>query len=196
MPHSHPSGPLPQFRLTASTGTAHEVARHMMPQMELTPPYQGGSVWTLDQRIALVKSWVMGVPIPAIILNDRTTGDWVAATDTNAAEAPVWAVVDGKQRIETTSAWFHGHRAVPAGWFPADHVHTTIEHTGGPYVTYTGLSLAGQRLLANRSMLTVVEARLPSVHAEAELYLLVNGGGTAQTHQDMTRAGEVAKTTS
>lgn len=186
--------PLPDYRLNASNRTAREVARQMMPQMDLNPPYQRGSVWTVDQRIALVKSWVMGVPIPAIIINDRATQGWAREMGSKVYEdnQPVWAVVDGKQRIETAAAWFGGDLAVPASWFPAERVDTTVATDDGRYVTYDGLSLPGQRLLGNSAMLPIVEAKLPSLRAEAELYLLVNGGGTGQTDEDMARAARVA----
>jgi hypothetical protein len=186
--------PLPDYRLNASSRAAREIARSMVSMMDLNPPYQRGSVWTEDQRIALVKSWVMGVPIPAIIINDRATAGWVAEMGSKVYEedAKVWAVVDGKQRIETAIDWFCGDLAVPASWFRTDWIDTTIATEDGLYVTYGGLTAPGQRLLGNHAMLAVVESRLPSIQSEAELYLLVNGGGTGQTELDMARAAEVA----
>lgn len=187
--------PLPDYRLNASNRTARELAGTMASEMDLNPPYQRGSVWTEDQRVALVKSWIMGVPIPAIIINDRATSGWAEQMGESVYEdnAKIWAVVDGKQRIETAIMWFSGDLAVPASWFPADRAETTVDTDDGPYVTYNGLTIRGQRLFGNNAMLAVVESRLPSLTAEAELYLLVNGGGTAQTEDDMARAAQVAK---
>lgn len=188
------SAPLPDYQLNASNRTAREVARQMAPQMDLNPPYQRGSVWTLDQRIALVKSWVMGVPIPAIIINDRANHGWVAEMGHRVYDEnePVWAAVDGKQRIETAIAWFERDLAVPMSWFPKEHVDTAVQTDDGLYVTYRGLSGPGQRIMGNGAMLAIVEAKLPSLRAEAALYLLVNGGGTAQSDEDMLRAARVA----
>ena len=140
--------PLPDYRLSASNKTAREVARNMVPLMDLNPPYQRGTVCR-DQRIALVKSWIMGVPVPAVTLNDRDTPRWAAEMGPLAYsdDARTWAVVDGKQRIETAVAWFAGTLAVPTSWFPADQIVTATGTADGPYVTYPGLSLPGQRRL-------------------------------------------------
>lgn len=159
--------------------------------MTLDAPYQRGLVWTDDQRIALVRSWMMGLPIPVVIINDRTHGAWVR----NVADedlGPAYAVIDGKQRICTAIAWFAGDFAVPASWFPPEHVETTEDTDDGPYVRYTGLNRVGQRFAENRCVLPCAEGRLESVEAEAEVYLLVNGGGTPQTDEDMANAAQVA----
>lgn len=187
--------PLPDYRLSASNRTAREVGTTMLPMMDLDPPYQRGSVWTTDQRMALVKSWIMGVPIPSVILNDRGTAAWTQnqGGDVYSTSLPIWGVVDGKQRIETAAEWFGDKLAVPASWFPADRVDLAHDTDDGPYVSYNGLTLPGQRLMANSSLLPVVTSTLPRLEAEAELYLLVNGGGTAQTPQDMARAARVAR---
>lgn len=187
--------PLPDYRLSASNRTASEIAGTMLEHLELDPPYQRGTVWTEDQRIALVKSWVMGVPVPAVVFNNRDTQAWRnhEGDAVHQGNAPTWAVVDGKQRILTACAWFHGILAVPASWFPDDRVEHAQSTTDGPYVTYEGLTRPGQRFMNNGSMLPVIEAKLPSLRDEAALYLLVNGGGTAQTAGDMQRAARVAQ---
>ncbi len=156
--------------------------------MLLDTPYQRGSVWTLDQNIALICSWLRGLPIPAVIINDRAAAGW----DCEADDFATYAVIDGKQRILTAISWFSSWFAVPASWFPAEHVERTEETADGPYVRYSGLTRSGQLRMENRCVLPCAEARLPSVEAEAEVYLLVNGGGTPQTAQDMAKATEVA----
>lgn len=155
--------------------------------MLLDAPYQRGDVWTLDQRIGLVRSWLMGLPIPAVIINDRSR--WSSASDTLE---PSYAVIDGKQRILTAIAWAVGEFAVPASWFPADRIETTEHTDDGPYVRYTGLNRVGQRFSDNRCVLPCAESRLGSVVEEAAVYLLVNGEGTPQTDADMANAARVA----
>jgi hypothetical protein len=154
--------------------------------MVLDAPYQRPSVWTIAQRQNLVRSWLSGIPVPAVIVNNRWDGPW--GPDRG------YAVVDGKQRLETAVAWFEGELAVPASWFqPADYTETTA--TGdGPYVTYNQLSDARRRLLSNRAQLPMLEAHLDSLRAEAELYDLVNTGGTNQRDEDIDRARAVART--
>jgi len=45
--------------------------------------------------------------------------------------------------------------------------------------------------MANNALLPLIEVKLPDLRAEAELYLLVNGGGIMQTDEDMERAARV-----
>jgi hypothetical protein len=189
------SAPLTDHRLSASNRTAREFVRtmHESGWLILDPPYQRGTVWTDDQRIALVRSWLTGIPVPGVIVNDRTNSAWIArhGRDIHATQ-PFIAVVDGKQRIETAIAWFTGDLAVPASWFVSDDVETTIETDDGPYVTFFGLTLAAQRVLGNRAMLPLIETKVGSIEEEADLYLLVNGGGTPQTDADMANAAQYA----
>lgn len=187
--------PLPEYRLSATNRTASEIAGPMLEHIDLNPPYQRGPVWTEDQQVALVKSWVMGVPVPAVVFNNRDSHEWrVNEGDAvHRGTAPTWAVVDGKQRILTAVAWFSGALAVPASWFPADRVARAKETADGPYVTYPMLTKPGRRFISNRALLPIVEAKLPSLRDEADLYLLLNGGGTAQTERDMDRAARVAQ---
>jgi Protein of unknown function DUF262 len=187
-------GPLPRYLLSGSDWHAREVVRSTMPHMDMTPPYQRGAVWNTAQRRALVKSWLMGVPTGVVILNARGSMDWMAANGEDVYEsgAPLYVVVDGKQRLETAAAWFEGGLTIPARWLFPEWVRETVPTADGPYVAYGGLSLPGTRNVANRCKLTLVVASLPTVQAEAELYLLINGGGTPQTPQDMARAEHVA----
>jgi hypothetical protein len=186
--------PLPEYRLTASNRGAREIARFLAPQTDLNPPYQRGAVWTEDQQIALVKSWVMGVTVPAIILNDRTGRGWrnTEGVDVYQGDNRLWACVDGQQRIRASIAWFMGDLMVPASWFSPENVAYQRDTDDGPYVRYTDLSMPTQRHMGHSAHLPVIECQLPSIKAEAELYLLVNGGGTAQTVADMENAAEVA----
>jgi hypothetical protein len=191
--------PLPSYRLNASNRSASEVAgESMWPQLDLNPPYQRGSVWNHDQRMALVRSWIMGVAIPAVILNNRDNPEWAAAEGSIYGNGhrddflPTWAVVDGKQRIETARLWFESLLAVPASWFVADRVEHTHATSDGPYVTFHELTRPGQLFTMRDWQLAICEPKLPNLTAEAELYLLVNGGGTPQTEADMANAARVA----
>lgn len=161
------SKPIEAYSLQASARSAREIVRIFTdPDSDLSPDYQRGSVWTEDQRISLVRSWLMGVPVPAII--------------------------DGKQRIETAIAWFGGNLAVPASWFPADAIERTEDTNDGTYVRYTGLSRVEQRHQSRRLQLPTVEAQVSTIEEGAALYLLVNGGGTPQTPESMGNAARVA----
>lgn len=185
------SAPLVHQNLQASNRQAREVMRMASEgALDLNPPYQRGSVWTLDQRIGLVRSWLLGIPVPAVIINDRCTSAWRDANGHSPLDTGIgmYACVDGKQRIETAIAWFAGEFAVPASWFDAESVEAAADTADGPYVRYTGLTVVAQRHFANRAMLPTINAQVATQSAEADLYLLVNMGGTAQTEDDLHNA--------
>lgn len=189
------SAPIQRHAMQASNRSAREIARIFSgADGDVSPEYQRGSVWTEDQRIALVRSWLMGVPIPSIVINDRLFSDWPSTK-----EGPVggfaYSAIDGKQRIETAIAWFAGEFAVPASWFsPTDYDPANILETeDGPYISYTGLASHVQRIQGNGFMLPTVEAKVNSLEQEAELYLLLNGAGTPQSDEAMANAQRVAE---
>ncbi|WP_048545646.1 DUF262 domain-containing protein [Nostocoides jenkinsii] len=153
--------------------------------LTLDAPYQRGHVWTGNQRRLLIRSILQGVPIPAVIVNDRSL--WPADDD-----APLCAVIDGKQRIEAVRRFVQNELDVPASWFEPDRVESTIETADGPYVRYGDLSVVGRRFFANRATIPVARGRFATVREEAEIYLLVNGAGTDQSADDLLNAQRVA----
>lgn len=184
--------PLVHRSLSASNRSAREIARQAFEgDLDLFAPYQRPNVWGLTSQMNLVRSWCLGIPVPAVYLNDRGTHAWKIANDGRSpldhGEA-YYAVVDGKQRISTAVGWFFGDLAVPASWFPAESIETTVDTDDGPYVTYAGLSLVAQRHFSNRAMLPTIEANATTVAEEADLYLLVNTSGTAQSEDDLAHA--------
>lgn len=189
--------PLEHTSLNPSARQAREVVRTVADRRTLLdPPYQRGDVWTEDQRVALIESWLRGLPAGVVILADRGTEKWRKANpgrDPYEAGGAFWAVIDGKQRLTTALLWFGGELAVPASWFPTEHVASAEDTEDGPYVRYTGLTVPGQRIFSNRALLMVAETKACATEAdEARFYLLVNGSGTQQTEDDMANAARVA----
>lgn len=160
--------------------------------IDVNPPYQRASVWSLRQRQSLIYSLASGTPIPGVIINDRMAGFTDKETSPYSNPGVLeYGVVDGKQRIETVQMFFDSEFAVPASWFEDKEVETTETTDDGEYVRYDGLTAFGQR---STLMWTLPshEAQLPSIEEEARLFLLVNGGGVAQTDEDTARAAAVA----
>lgn len=188
----------PLSRLGLSAGESRlaiEMARGLSEGAVIVDaPYQRGQTWELAQRQGLVKSWLSEVPIPSIIVNDRCTTKWHAANGTSPLDDGVgmYAVVDGRQRVECAAAWFNSEFGVPASWFEPDCVASTFETPDGPYVTHSHLSNKGQNHMRFHAKLPQATAQFATVEEEAAMYLLVNGGGVAQTDDDMTRAADVA----
>lgn len=179
--------------------TSNRQARWLVKQIEdgdldINPPYQRGAVWTEDQRVALMRSLLSGVPVPTLIVNDRHGQHWTdtATYDRHSGSTPSYAVVDGKQRLLCLKAWFDGELAIPASWIEAEQIDHTEETSDGPYVRSTGLNDLGRRATGERILLPIGEAMAGSVREEAEIYLLVNGGGTPQSEADMDNAYRIA----
>lgn len=179
--------PITHQSLQSFNRSAREIARMTEYGLELAPSYQRGSVWTEEQRINLVRSWLAGVPIPAVTINDRLASGMSGIND------PAYAVIDGKQRIETAIAWFAGELAVPASWFEEDSIAETVATDDGDYVTYNGLTVVAQRHFSNRAQLPTIEVRVKSLEEEAALYVLLEQSGTKQTANDVAKAEAIAR---
>lgn len=72
-------------------------------------PYQRGDVWTTGQRVMLIYSILAGTPVPALIINSRPESMWFAPDGTRR---PIYAVIDGKQRITAVQMFMDGRLAV------------------------------------------------------------------------------------
>jgi hypothetical protein len=181
--------PLERRSLNATNREAIGLAKLVQESdLLLDTPYQRGDVWTPDQRVALVKSWLLGLPIPAMIINDRMTSSWERGRELG----PAYAMIDGKQRMLTAIAWYNSDFAVPASWFLADQIEASEDTEDGPYVRFSGLTIVGQRRFMRMAQLPVCEARVGTEREEAEIYLLVNGAGTPQADSDLERARGIA----
>lgn len=132
----------------------------------LDPPYQRGDVWGPVRRVNLIRSILIGVPIPCVVLNDRLYADW-ADGDVRIA------VVDGRQRITTILRFFDSELAVPGDWFGVD----------APTVVFRDLTPAQQRKFGNKGM-PAAEGRMPNLAAEQEVFELINFGGVPQGASD------------
>lgn len=149
---------------------------------DLSPSYQRGSVWTEEQRVALIESLLRGIPIGAIIYNHR-------GLRRHALGEGLYAIIDGKQRVEAIRAFVDSEFAVPAWWFDEDEV---LSRDGE--ATYTDLTDIGRRRIAVLPM-PGLEAHVQTTEEEAAIYDLVNTGGTAQTDADIANARAVAQGT-
>jgi len=74
-------------------------------------PYQRGAVWTYEQRIMLIFSMLSGTPIPALIVNVRPDDMWF---DQDGTQLPIYAVIDGQQRMTTVQMFMEDALPVPA----------------------------------------------------------------------------------
>lgn len=145
-------------------------------------PYQRGNVWDETRKRNLIKSLLIGLPIGAIILNDRGFQE---------GGGPDLAVIDGKQRIEALRAFTASEFPIPAAWLRPTRIETTtpMDYEGDTIdgIRYNGTDDIFRRNFDNLAI-TGMEARLPNEAAEAETFLLINAGGIAQTEETLQRA--------
>lgn len=183
------SEPVHELRMNISARTWADLV-HQLQSGDATYdlPYQRGAVWTIEQRMMLIYSILSGTPIPALIVNERPQRMWFGPS---GERHPIYAVIDGKQRMMTVKMFMDDVFRVPASWFPAEEVERADDTADGPYVFYSGLTRRTQRFFENKPA-PVAEARLRSVAEEASVYLRVNGSGTPQSDEDIARAATVA----
>lgn len=184
------TAPLVHQTLDSTVRMVRELARLVRDgDTTLDAPYQRGDVWTVRQQRDLIRSWMLGLPVPSIIVNARWRQQGFERVFGSPAE---YAVIDGKQRLTAAVAWFYGDLSVPASWFKPEDVEAAIETDDGPYVTHGGLARHAQLWTANRFVVPVAEASARTVADEAFIFGLINGGGVPQTDADMARAARVA----
>ncbi|MFF1713562.1 DUF262 domain-containing protein [Streptomyces sp. NPDC058268] len=177
--------PLPQLRLgnhRYNVGSVLSMARR--GHLELDPAYQRGSVWGLSRRRNLIRSLLLGLPIGQVTVNNRA-GCRFSAPGYSRRTSPTFAVIDGKQRIETLLAFNNGDFSVPRSWWrPGDVDGQEWEDTSdGPYVRFEHLTDEGEVRFELAAMPTD-EARLESVAEETEVFELINFGGVPQGEAD------------
>lgn len=142
---------------------------HEKGYLRLDPPYQRGDVWGDQRRRNLIRSIVLGVPIPSIIINDRMSARW--------AKDYTLAVIDGKQRITAVLRFMQDDLDVPGEWFGMQ-----------GDVKFSMLSDRSKRGFHNHPM-AFTEGQLGTLEEEQQVFDLVNFGGLSQGEQD-TPTGE------
>lgn len=166
---------LPRASLTV-TNRPIEFLSYYLDHLDTNPPYQRGTVWGLERKRALWFSLLSGIPIPALVVNDRLSAEF---SDTGEESCAWFAIVDGKQRISAITGFLLGGFSLDGAWF-------THADSGRPmegWVFHSDLDLATQRRLKHLTI-GVCEGRMASMDAERELFELVNFGGLAQGDVD------------
>lgn len=159
------------YRASASARSLHFFTDDgfMREQLDVNPPYQRGLVWGATRKRNLIKSLLSGIPIPSVVINDRSVRfeGWDACRD------PSYVVVDGKQRITALRDFVDGKFAVPGHWFDVN----------ADEVLFTDLEKPSQRHFLHRPI-AVSEAKLSTLDEEREMFDLINFGGLAQGEVD------------
>lgn len=176
---------LHKLHLTSLTSSVSRFTRPAdMELLEMNPPYQRGHVWGKDRARNLIRSTLLGIPCGAIILNDRWAAGWYRDKDAAAnASMPLYAVIDGKQRITTLHAFGSGQLDVPRDWWDDDSV--LPEARNREMVTIDDLTPGARSDWLTMTTVNVYEARAKTLEAEEEVFNLVNHGGVPQGQSDL-----------
>lgn len=146
-------------------------------RFDMEQPYQRGVVWGTKRKQNLIKSILMDVPIPSIVLNDRLRAEF---DQPGYEESRNWlvAIVDGKQRVTAIRDFVADRFSVPADWFETD---------SGGELFYSQLPQRIRSHIMNMP-LAVTVGQLATLDEERELFDLINFGGLAQgeTDEDLT----------
>ena len=162
--------------------SAHEDAKSGREGMRYISDqeYQRGLVWGQDRKKNLIFSILSGVPIGAIIVNDRFAN--ADAFRAAGYDSEVYAIIDGKQRVSTIIEFYENGFSVPAEWFDDDDIEAHAR--GNAEVYYRDLTKGAQSDFRTTGV-PVSFATVASVKEEQELFDLVNFGGVAQGETDL-----------
>ena len=160
--------------------SAHEDAKSGREGMRYISDqeYQRGLVWGQDRKKNLIFSILSGIPIGAIIVNDRFAN--ADAFRAAGYDSEVYAIIDGKQRISTVIEFYENGFPVPAEWFENTNLEAGFDKDE---VFFTELSEKGQFWFSNRPI-PVSVAHLENIEQERRVFDLINFGGVAQGETD------------
>jgi hypothetical protein len=140
---------------------------------DLDAPYQRASVWGNAERVALIKSMLLRLPTGTIYINVR---------DFDLPKP--YVVIDGKQRILAIRAFHDNAYGVPAEWFADEDFTAPVD---GDTAYYRDLNRVGRNRVGH-AIIATYEAHVETVEEEAEIFMLVNTGGVAQTVETLANA--------
>jgi hypothetical protein len=149
------------------------IATATIDMFDLEAPYQRPAVWGDAQRVALIKSMLLNLPIGAVYVNVRDLDN-----------AHPYVVIDGKQRIQAIRDFHDNKFGVPADWFADKDFRDPCEDA---VAHYCDLNQVGR----NRIMMSTIatfEASVNTIEEEAEIFMLLNASGIAQTDETLANA--------
>lgn len=148
----------PRYRLKTSECLAGFVSTLRDEVMNLSPDYQRGHVWTLEQSENYIGHILEGGASPAFVIHESRSGDWG------------YEMVDGQQRARALLSWFDGE----IGARLSDLRLVWYQDTDLVERRKIGMGLTVQ---VNRGEWTRTE--------RLALYLKLNRGGTVHTDEEI-----------
>jgi hypothetical protein len=127
--------------------------------IDVSPDYQRGHVWTDEQRSAFCGYWLQGGTTPTL---------WIWHPPEVMGNGPRPELIDGKQRLTALLKWWHGE--IPAD---ADGRMIWVHDTDKRFRVYHSIHLTFVRLADRADVL--------------RFYLRLNGGGTPHSPDELAR---------
>lgn len=163
------SSALVRLRLSQTARPVDVIAHwHKEGALNMSAPYQRGDVWGPLRQRNLIRSILLGIPIPSIIVNDRASAQW--------PDDYTYAVIDGKQRCTAILAFLLGNLKVPGEWFGMKGM-----------ISFEDLPINRQRGFRNHPI-PFTEGQLSTLDDERDVFELVNYGGVPQGASDLLDA--------
>lgn len=143
-------------------------------------PYQRGHVWGEERKKKLVFSLVTGIPIGAIVINDRFQN--AEKFIERGEQGWCSAVIDGKQRIHAILDFVNNKFSVPAAWFDTENLNVSDDVEN---VYFKDLTVGAQSSFKTATTIPIAEAHVSTVEEEKEIFDLINFGGVNQGDSDI-----------
>lgn len=176
---------LPHYRVNPSAWAVENFLDTAVykPRFDMDQPYQRGVVWGVKRKQNLIKSLLMDVPIPAILLNNRLSADFQHPGYDDWRNG-VWAIVDGKQRVTALRDLIADRFPIPAEWF---------DDAGEGMIYFSDLPQRIRNHIMNKP-LPISVGEFSTLDEECEFFKLINFGGLAQgeSDDDLSEEGDVA----
>ena len=137
-----------------------------MRLLDLTPKYQRNVVWPASSQAYLIDTILKKLPIPPVFMETRTTPEGVTR----------YAIVDGKQRLESIFRFINGEFELPAG----------ISPTGEP-AKFLGLPVEMRTALYSYKI-SVIELEDASSEAIRDMFNRLNRNVARLTPQELRHA--------
>lgn len=140
--------------------------------LDIDPPFQRAHVWSDAQRVAFIEAVICGVSV-----SNRITIAHVgrrAYDMANGVEALHAVLLDGKQRLETIRRFIRGELRVFAG-------------VDGRAEGYTHFEMADTIRRVGRFSVEWRIVVVPTWEDVLRLYILMNGGGTPHTAEELDK---------
>ena len=167
-----------QFAISSSDWTTETILSQLTKNnIWLTPGFQRRDAWTLNRKVGLIESFILGLPIPQIVLAEKK------------GERGKFIVLDGKQRL-LTLLQFTGSAEGKNNSFALKRMEILEEIEGSTYQDLINKSEFSKYLNAflNHTMRAVVIKNWPSMSFLHLIFLRLNMGSVKLSPQELRQA--------